>query len=264
MGFLAEEEAIEGAVRLVERIRWTLRRSRLLNDARQLSWPVIWLGLLFLLTGLAGFLEGPVPYPSFFGPALIESHRRLSTDLIAIGLTVLIIDTASSWRAIQQEKKRLIRQMGSSVRGEAVRATEEMRATGWLFDGSLKDADLADADLEKAILSFADLKGTDLMGANLEGADLWFTRLEGADLGSTNLQRVILAGTVLQEANLWHADLRGAEWVIVDQLRQAASLKGATLPDGTTLPDDDTWEEAFEAWCETVETDKEGFIKVKD
>ena len=42
-------------------------------------------------------------------------------------------------------------------------------------------------------------------------------------------------------------------------LQEARTLKGAILPDDTPLPKGDNWLVAFEAWCETVETER-GFI----
>jgi uncharacterized protein YjbI with pentapeptide repeats len=56
----------------------------------------------------------------------------------------------------------------------------------------------------------------------------------------------------MRGADLEGADLRDAllEDALVDeeQLRQAASLAGATLPDGTKLPKRG-WRDAFETWC---------------
>jgi hypothetical protein len=72
-------------------------------------------------------------------------------------------------------------------------------------------------------LSFpAGLNGADLSGANLSWADLSWAFLGGAEL----------SGADLSKANLEGANLEGAK-VLPEQLAQAASLKGATLPDGT-------------------------------
>lgn len=59
-------------------------------------------------------------------------------------------------------------------------------------------------------------------------------------------------------------NLEGARRVTTDQLTQAKSLRDATLPDGTKLPTDDIWQEAFEEWCKTVPVDEHGFIIVDD
>jgi Pentapeptide repeats (8 copies) len=72
--------------------------------------------------------------------------------------------------------------------------------------------DLAEADLRNADLSSADLSGADLSGADLSGANL-----DGADLTSANLK---------------DANLSGVEGLTEEQLVDAQSLKGATMPDG--------------------------------
>src|SRR6266516_4333272 len=78
-----------------------------------------------------------------------------------------------------------------------------------------------------------DLDGANLCGANLSGADLRY-----ADVRETNLDRAKLWG-----ANLWRADLGGASLSEtnskddIEQLeKQAKSLKGATMPDGSIHP----------------------------
>jgi hypothetical protein len=112
------------------------------NDLRQwwsqLSGVVIAAGGLFLVAGLLSVLDWGWPYPAFFSENLIEFHQELGTELVGIGATVLVIDAANRWRDVQQEKKRLINQMGSAVRVEACRAVEELRRAGWLEDGSVR------------------------------------------------------------------------------------------------------------------------------
>ena len=71
---------------------------------------------------------------------------------------------------------------------------------------------LADADLSYLNLSGTDLSGADLRRANLRRCDLTDVNLTGADLSD--------------------ADLTAAR-VTEEQLAQAKSLIGATLPDGT-------------------------------
>jgi hypothetical protein len=77
-------------------------------------------------------------------------------------------------------------------------------------------------------LSFADLSGAPLFGADLRGANLYRADLRGANLSDA----------VLSEADLWQADLSGAEGVTNEKLeQQAKTLNGATMPDGTVLPE---------------------------
>jgi uncharacterized protein YjbI with pentapeptide repeats len=74
------------------------------------------------------------------------------------------------------------------------------------------------------------LRGADLSDANLFEADL-----DSADLSGANLFVAALGRANLQSADLSGADLRGARGVTNEQLeQQAASLKGATMPNGQT------------------------------
>ncbi|MGF1507663.1 MAG: pentapeptide repeat-containing protein [Anaerolineae bacterium] len=121
----------------------------------------------------------------------------------------------------------------------------------------------AEADLRDAILNTADLAGTDLRGAQLTGAILRDANLTNANLRDANLSRADLRGAymrgaLLAGAVLNDASLNDAQFLTPDQLRDAASLDGATLPDGSQLPraltfghettQDSGWQEAFQAW----------------
>ena len=101
-------------------------------------------------------------------------------------------------------------------------------------------------------LSYANLYGADLRGANLRrallrGAQLSkaylsyskaylsYTDLRSADLRGALLDSADLRGALLDSADLSGADLRSAK-VTREQLAKASSLKGTTMPDGTTYP----------------------------
>jgi hypothetical protein len=90
-------------------------------------------------------------------------------------------------------------------------------------------------------LSGADLSGAFLWGVYLSGADLRGAILVAADLTRADLTRADLTG-----ADLRGADLRGATGTTNEQLAQAASLIGATLPDGTKIETEEQWQ-AFKA-----------------
>ena len=70
------------------------------------------------------------------------------------------------------------------------------------------------------------------MGASLQEACLWY-----ADFREANLRSACLQGADLEQADLIGADLTGANLdgtlVTNEQLVQAKSLRGATMPDGT-------------------------------
>jgi uncharacterized protein YjbI with pentapeptide repeats len=106
-----------------------------------------------------------------------------------------------------------------------------------LSGADLRGVDLNAVDLRGATLYGADLRGADMISANLSDADL-----SGADLSDVDLFYADLSGANLEEAelsgaNLEAADLSGATGITKEELeRQAASLEGATMPDGSTHP----------------------------
>jgi uncharacterized protein YjbI with pentapeptide repeats len=116
---------------------------------------------------------------------------------------------------------------------------------------NLSKADLSKADLSKADLSGADLSGADLSEAVLRGADLSETKLNGAilnraQLGTARVSVVLPDGGAepaepnpvdLRQADLSQANLQWAQGWTYEQLDQAQSLEGATMPDGTQYED---------------------------
>jgi uncharacterized protein YjbI with pentapeptide repeats len=114
---------------------------------------------------------------------------------------------------------------------------------GASLDGaSLHGASLVNADLHFALLRGANLRGAflnkaDLHGAYLQGAVLLYTRLNNANLRGADLRGVDLTNAGLPDADLRNADLRGAK-VTSKQLATCKYLNGATLPDGTVVPED--------------------------
>jgi uncharacterized protein YjbI with pentapeptide repeats len=130
-----------------------------------------------------------------------------------------------------------------------------------LGEADLSEAHLSEAHLSEALLRYADLSGTnlsdailreaDLRSANLGGADLSDAILRGANLGDAipglslhtnlhnanlifaNLSRADLNHAVLSGTHLLEANLRKAEGITNEELQeQAASLEGATMPNG--------------------------------
>lgn len=100
--------------------------------------------------------------------------------------------------------------------------------SGAFLDGaSLSDADLSDAFLYEANLSGAFLDGANLSGANLSDALLNGAEMRGANLSKANFSK----------ANLSGANLEGVKNITTEELeKQAKSLKGATMPDGSIHP----------------------------
>jgi uncharacterized protein YjbI with pentapeptide repeats len=112
---------------------------------------------------------------------------------------------------------------------------------------NLSGADLSYSNVGSAVLNGADLTGstlkdthlrnTDLSGANLSGADLRDTNLSGVDLRDAEM------GWFWGGANLSGANLRDAEGWTNEQLAEAESLVGATLPNGRVIETEEAWEE---------------------
>ena len=107
-----------------------------------------------------------------------------------------------------------------------------------LTDANLIFTNLTEAALDGATLTNANLSWADLTNAALTNANLGEADLGGAALTNANLTGAILRGATLGGAILTNANLSGAT-VTKAQLDTAAFLQGATLPDGTTVPDDE-------------------------
>jgi uncharacterized protein YjbI with pentapeptide repeats len=91
--------------------------------------------------------------------------------------------------------------------------------------------------LGSAELNLAELSGIDLSGANLNEAELRGANLGGANLRRTYLNLADLTGADLSGADLTGADLSKTRGVAREQLAQAVSLEGATMPDGQKYED---------------------------
>jgi uncharacterized protein YjbI with pentapeptide repeats len=119
-------------------------------------------------------------------------------------------------------------------------------------DANLEGADLKGVNLENTNMAGVSLKGANLAvasltGANLAGAVLDRVNLARAIMVAANLERAILEDANLEDAILSRSNLKSAHLVGANlenvnlsgtnvdysQLATAASLKGATMPDGT-------------------------------
>jgi uncharacterized protein YjbI with pentapeptide repeats len=132
----------------------------------------------------------------------------------------------------------------ASLRGFELQGKQLLENTD-LTQAKLSGADLSEAHLEATDLSGAHLEDANLGGARLAGASLSGAYLRDADLGGADLSGADLtdadgrfeSGARMKGADLSGADLSGADLtkaeVTRDQLQKAASLRGATLPDGS-------------------------------
>jgi uncharacterized protein YjbI with pentapeptide repeats len=143
-----------------------------------------------------------------------------------------------------------------------------------LREADLRGADLSEADLRYTNLRYADLSDSLLSGANLSGAYLNFANLSRAVLNNAdlpdadlsgaymsdvflryaNLREAVLVETNLSDTDLLRADLgyarmNGAEGITNEELeQQAASLKGATMPNG----------QKYEEWLRSKDRAEDG------
>jgi len=247
-----------------------MNRKRKWRDELRSSWqalnPVVRLRIVVLVAlGAAAIVTSLTALAS--GEHLSALLLNLASELAGAFVTFIVFDQLIGSREkheselLAQEtlKTNLIAQLRSKDNATAIRAAEELARHGWLYDGSLRGADLTQAHLSGAPLEGANLQGTDLWNANfhgaclteanLQGAHLWNADLQEARLMRANLQRAHLRGANVQGANLVEANLQGAYLrgtrlhgaILEGANLQEASLEKAALDETTILPDGTPW-----------------------
>ncbi|HRJ41979.1 MAG: pentapeptide repeat-containing protein [Caldilineaceae bacterium] len=171
---------------------------------------------LVIVGGVTAMLAGIVGRQAPEGTLV----REIAPELIGIAIGVVAIDQLYQIRLEQQDKKAIIRQIGSRSNDFALEAIRLSREQWLLFDGSLrgasigaanlKGADFAPISLETGGLWEASLEGIDLGMANLQGANFMDANLQGAFLAGANLEGAYLVGANLPHVNLWEANLKGS------------------------------------------------------
>lgn len=150
--------------------------------------------------------------------------QNLGSEMLGAFATFWLIHLLVGGR---EEKGRLMRQMRIRDNALALQAVEELRAKGWLADGSLDGATLMNANLLKVRLSDAQMRQVDLHGAILRGARLERVNFSGANLWGADLQDAGLKNVNLEGADLFQANLRGVKMIRVEFDEKTR------LPDGT-------------------------------
>jgi uncharacterized protein YjbI with pentapeptide repeats len=136
---------------------------------------------------------------------------NFGTEMAGAVVTYLLLELVIGRTERREAKKAdLIAQMGSKAQDVAIAASEQLARCGWLYDGSLRGADLNGANLPGVWLVRADLQGAYLEGATLLRANLNGANLQGANLMGAELQRAALWGAKLKGGNLDGANLQGA------------------------------------------------------
>lgn len=210
-----------------------------------------------IILGIFAFISIKFGYYYLYGNNLSlhnlvnDLYANIGTEFASIAITILIIDYLSDRRSDKNLKEQLAREMGLKDNAFATKAVKELRAHGWLTDGSLygidlgasdlSGADLSDADLHNATLTAANLNraflinakliGATINGANIEDADLRNANFSNADLRWSDMSNADLMGACLDSADLEGVALDGAR-VTINQLLSAKSLKQATMPNG--------------------------------
>lgn len=194
-------------------LAWS-QRSRVIAGGLMLL-----VGVLIGITGYYGLLEMflPVTFVSSF-------YANVSTELISIGVTVLFIDGLLEQTQMKDIKDQLLRDLVGGIPDFYMRAVQELRVHGWLYDSSLSTFNLAGIKLSRAELCGVNLSNANLTRIDLEGANLG---LPDSDKGGEDSlfiprpkypllivtqvsRRTDLQGAGLVKANLRKADLRGA------------------------------------------------------
>jgi uncharacterized protein YjbI with pentapeptide repeats len=125
----------------------------------------------------------------------------------------------------------LLNQLRTTDNQMAIQVIDELRTMGWLTDGSMQGVGLCKVRLQGANLSGANLCVAGLHQANLEWADLSGAILRGTKLSLCNLSGANLKDAKIENADFYKASLRRVKNLTDDQLRSAARLWGAIMPD---------------------------------
>jgi hypothetical protein len=183
------------------------------------NWVIV--TFFFVMAILSAFLSVVIGGSVIDRTWIADLFKGLTSEMIGAAAAFMMVEwTLGDFKEARQEeqekarlKAQLIRQMGSRINTEAIRAVEELRAHGWLTDGSLRGKSLEFANLEEADLSYADLRDTNLTRANLRGASLRDATLSGAKLTKTDLRDVDIALVDLRGLDFSYCNLAGARLV---------------------------------------------------
>ena len=118
----------------------------------------------------------------------------MGPELAGIVIAAVTVNALAERRQEAERKKILVSQLGSQYRDVTELAVIELKNREWLYDGSLRGANLMGANLSGADLMGVDLSGANLEGANLSGAGLGEANLSGAYSGEVNLSGAYWGG----------------------------------------------------------------------
>lgn len=195
--------------------------------------------ILSVSTGIYGYWLTHPNEPFIWRKFIFDFYTNISTEFFSIAVTVLIIDSLYQRRQREDEKRRLIRQIGSQERTIALPALTELRAMDAIKDGSLVGVDLERANLHDVKLGHADLRRVKMDFVDLSDSLLSFANLEGADMSGANLKKTMLIGANMRRVNLVAANLKGA--YLRDADLTFVKFENARFDETTQLPDGEYW-----------------------
>jgi len=136
-------------------------------------------------------------------------QMNVFTELLGIGITILVIDRLNAWRDERNLKRRLVREAGSRDNSTAVSAIDWIRHEGWLEgeNGILKGESLEACNLSGAFLHGANLEDTDF-GAKYYAQDLLNTQT--GEIESRHQQDKIYQRSIFQDTNLCKVSAKNA------------------------------------------------------
>jgi|GEM_PF-2361156 len=174
--------------------------------ARRNVWNFLVIFVLVAITGLALY-QSALDASTVDGNWWSGMWQNFATEMIGAILTFALFEMLIN---ANNRQETLIRQMGSGDNATALNAVNELRADGYLFDGTLQGKTLENASLTGANLVDANLSGTRLRNTDLSDAKLMNANLEGADLRYANLENATLLNahfdskTILPDEQHWH------------------------------------------------------------
>lgn len=171
-------------------------------------WNFLVIFVLVAITGLALY-QSALDNGAVDGAWWSSMWQNFATEMIGAILTFALFEMLIN---ANNRQELLIRQMASTDNATALNAVNELRASGYLFDGTLygkavklanlSGANLRDANLSGLSLRSANLQNAIFAGANLKGADLRYANLEGAILNNAQFDRK----TILPNEQYWSSD----------------------------------------------------------
>lgn len=172
-----------------------------------ISWILILLLILAVITGLASFLLNRLEWVSSW---MLNISSELIGAVITYILFELIIGRAE--KKNEDERHKIEAQLQLRTRLLKAHSFEEKQL---ILDeinalGVMRGANLMYSNLSGLFMSGLDMQGVDLSWSDLSGANLSNTNLEGANLTNTNLRGAILIGANFKSAVLAGADLQNA------------------------------------------------------